>query len=99
MAAKRQSEEINMPKEIIVRKNVRSLTGTDRRRFVSALIELKKRGIYDQYIHWHHESMMKAAALSWEPHDPNYRNFAHRGPVFLPWHREFLRRLEADLRT
>ena len=34
--------------------------------------------------------------------DPQYqfltqRNAAHRGPAFLPWHREFLRQIEADI--
>jgi tyrosinase len=29
--------------------------------------------------------------------DANMRNLAHKGSVFLPWHREFLRRYELDL--
>jgi tyrosinase len=99
MAAKDKSTNPNSSTPQIVRRNVRSLTPEERRQFVSALLQVKKSGKYDQYIHWHHESMMKPAVLSWEPQDPNFRNLAHRGPVFLPWHREFLRRLEADLRA
>jgi tyrosinase len=34
-----------------------------------------------------------------EPKDPDYRNGAHRGPAFLPWHREFLLQVETDLKA
>lgn len=79
-----------------VRKNVRSLSQSEIDTFVNALLELKRTGRYDTYVHWHHHVMLPSV-LSWEPHDPNYRNGAHRGPSFLPWHREFLIQLEDDL--
>lgn len=81
-----------------IRKNVRSLSQAEIDTFVNALIELKKRGRYDTYVHWHHHVMIPSI-WSWEPNDPDYRNGAHRGPSFLPWHREFLLQLEEDLRT
>lgn len=42
---------------------------------------------------------MIPTVLPHEPRDANYRNGAHRGPAFLPWHREFLMQLEQELRT
>ncbi|MGZ8410614.1 MAG: tyrosinase family protein, partial [Hyphomicrobium sp.] len=42
---------------------------------------------------------MVPSVLPSEPRDANYRNGAHRGPSFLPWHREFLMQVEADLRS
>lgn len=83
---------------MIIRKNVRSLSPDEQKAFVNALLTLKAQGQYDKYVHWHHE-VMQPAVLSFEPHDSNYRNGAHRGPSFLPWHREFLLQLEADLRS
>jgi tyrosinase len=79
-----------------LRKEVRSLNSEDRKTFVAALLNLKKSGRYDQYVHWHHAVMVPSIGPS-EPADPDYRNGAHRGPSFLPWHREFLLQVEADL--
>ena len=42
---------------------------------------------------------MIPTVLPHEPRDANYRNGAHRGPAFLPWHREFLMQLEQELQT
>lgn len=80
------------------RKNVHSLTAPEKTRLVGAFLELKKSGTYDKFVHWHHHVMIPAV-LPNEPQDANYRNGAHRGPSFLPWHREFLMQVEDALRT
>jgi tyrosinase len=81
-----------------VRKNALSLTNDEKWAFVEALLRLKREGRYDEYVHWHHHVMM-ATVLPHEPRDGFYRNGAHRGPAFLPWHREFLLQLETDLQS
>jgi tyrosinase len=69
---------------VAVRKNQATLTRAERKRFVEALLKLKRSGGYDRdYVRVHQEMAMSA----------------HMGPGFLPWHREFLRRLEADLQA
>ena len=83
---------------MIIRKSGGSLTEAEKKAFVNALLELKRRGEYDKYVHWHHHVMVPTV-LPYEPRDANYRNGAHRGPAFLPWHREFLMQLEQELRT
>src|SRR5581483_1666596 len=47
---------------------------------------------YDLFIVWHHVAMNTLT-----PPSQNDRNAAHRGPVFLPWHRFMLRQLELNL--
>ncbi|AZJ20061.1 tyrosinase [Bacillus wiedmannii bv. thuringiensis] len=79
-----------------IRKSVRSLSSEEKKAFVEALLSLKKNGRYDEYVHWHH-AVMEPTVLPNEPRDARYRNGAHRGPAFLPWHREFLMQVEADL--
>ena len=69
------------------RKNQATLTATEKSRFVAAVLALKANGKYDQYVQEHVDSM--APGNGW----------AHRGPAFLPWHREFLRRFELDLQA
>lgn len=81
-----------------VRKNIYSLTKDEKDVFINAILELKKKGRYDEYIHMHHH-LMHPSVHPDEPYDPVYRNPAHRGPAFLPWHRAFLLEFERDLQS
>lgn len=47
---------------------------------------------YDLFVAWHHIAMNR-----FTPPTQGDRNAAHRGPVFLPWHRFMLLLLEAHL--
>jgi hypothetical protein len=48
---------------------------------------------YDDYVYIHQQSM-----AGHPPNDPGPHP-GHKGPMFFPWHREFLRQFENDLRT
>ena len=47
---------------------------------------------YDLFVVWHHLAMS-----TFTPPSQGDRNAAHRGPVFLPWHRFMLLQLEMNL--
>jgi tyrosinase len=78
-----------------LRKNQRNLTAAEKTAFVNALLVLKNyvpshMGLasrYDDYVQVHMNSMMVVPG------------WAHRGPAFLAWHREFLRHFELDLQN
>ncbi|MDQ0748567.1 tyrosinase [Streptomyces africanus] len=73
-----------------VRKDAGTLTRAAKRRFVKALLELKRRGEYDEFVRMHiaHFSADGEHGL----------RTAHMAPSFLPWHRQFLLELERALR-
>jgi len=48
---------------------------------------------YDDYVYIHQQSMAGHPSSDPGPHP------GHRGPAFFPWHREFLRQFENDLRA
>ena len=48
---------------------------------------------YDLFVVWHHRTMMTLTP----PGNSAGRNAAHRGPIFLPWHRVMLMVLEQNL--
>jgi hypothetical protein len=59
------------------------MSSEERNAFVAALLELKASGGYDPTVAMHQSAMQPG----------------HNGPAFLPWHREYLRRFENDLKA
>ncbi len=60
--------------------------------------------IYDSYVTMHFHAMMHLTPAAGDPPpnpDPSiqmlFRNAAHSGPAFFPWHREMILRYEQDL--
>jgi tyrosinase len=72
------------------RKDVSTLTAAEKRRFVKALLEVKRRGEYDEFVRMHIEYYVSDG-------EGGLRT-AHMAPSFLPWHRRFLLDLERALR-
>ncbi|CAJ0949698.1 unnamed protein product, partial [Mesorhabditis belari] len=70
--------------EKLIRKEYRMMSDEERERFHSALNTMKKNGKFDEIAAIH----------------AGFGNMggAHSGPAFLPWHREYLKRLEFELR-
>ncbi|MGI5454919.1 tyrosinase family protein [Streptomyces sp. CA-249302] len=72
------------------RKDVSALTSAEKRRFVKAMLEVKRRGQYDEFVRMHIEYYTSDG-------EDGLRT-AHMAPSFLPWHRRFLLELEKALR-
>jgi tyrosinase len=79
-----------------LRKNHLSLSSAEKSRFVAALLELKAKGVYDKLVKEHRTAMppMGMGGMG----AMGGMTMAHRCPWFLPWHRQFLLRLELELR-
>ncbi len=65
-----------------IRKDANLLTPAERAELVAAILELKRAGIYDQFVLRHSSAPMSGI---------------HRVPAFLPWHRRFIWDLEQEL--
>ncbi len=79
------------------RRNIYSLSAAEWGRIVAALDAMKASGAYDDFTRRHVAAMMISTRYDGET--GTTRNAAHRGPVFLPWHRQALREFELELRT
>ncbi len=80
-----------------IRRNLRRLNTVEKSAFVQALLTLKQSGEYDAFIEWHHHAMMCATPMPGENPHWRYRNAAHRGPAFFPWHRDYINEFELRL--
>lgn len=65
------------------RRDYRDLTPAEKQRFIDALYDAKARGVVDAFA---------------DEHDVHFSH-GHQNSSFLPWHREFLRRFEAELQV
>ncbi|MET8179629.1 tyrosinase family protein [Streptomyces sp. NPDC005336] len=65
------------------RRDYRDLTPAEKTRFIAALHHVKSRGVVDAFA---------------DLHEVHFSH-GHRNSSFLPWHREFIRRFEAELQT
>ncbi|MGW3723877.1 tyrosinase family protein [Streptomyces sp. NPDC000851] len=73
-----------------VRKDAGTLTRAEKRRFVNALLEVKRRGEYDEFVRMH--------IVYFSADGEKGLRAAHMAPSFLPWHRRFVLDLEEALR-
>ncbi|MFF3751701.1 tyrosinase family protein [Streptomyces sp. NPDC002018] len=71
------------------RKNQRNLTSAERRRFVSAVLALKRSGEYDEFVRTH--------IAHYVADGEDGPRAAHMTPSFFPWHRRFLLEFERAL--
>jgi tyrosinase len=78
------------------RKNHLALTGPERKRFVDAVLALKRSGVYDQLVKDHRTAMPPMSMGGGG--GMKMGKMAHQSPWFLPWHRQFLLRFEGELR-
>ena len=66
------------------RKDYRELTPAEKDRFAQALYHVKSTGVVDAYA---------------AEHEMHFNHGIHTSSHFLPWHRDFVRRFEDELRT
>lgn len=79
---------------IRIRKNAASLSSGEKEAFITAVKKLKASKAYDKFIQLHALALYQEATVNGMS-----MNVAHRGPGFLPWHREFLQQFENALQS
>ncbi|WHM38235.1 tyrosinase family protein [Streptomyces sp. BPTC-684] len=76
-----------------VRRNHLDMSRSERRRFIKAVLEIKRRGIYDRFVKLH----VDVNSQDYLDKDTGKR-VGHINPGFFPWHRQYLMEFEKELR-
>ena len=79
-----------------IRKNIRNLTSTEKADFIRGVKALKANGIYNKFVQRHFAAASRATPSTV---NASYRNAAHKGPAFHPWHRQFMYKFEQALQS
>lgn len=79
---------------IHVRKSIYDLSPTELQHFVNAVITMRANGSYQTFMNRHAQAMN---ILTPANETGTFRNVAHRGPAFFPWHRGLLYEFEKEL--
>jgi len=80
-------------KIIPCRRDVETLLSTEKTAYITAIKTLKANGTYNSIIMEHVAAMNNTSTSGGQMINP-----AHRAPAFCPWHREYLIRLEKEIR-
>ncbi|MEV7725240.1 tyrosinase family protein [Streptomyces sp. NPDC087917] len=73
------------------RQNQRNLTSAQKKRFTAAVLELKRNGIYDEFVRTHDKYFV--------PDRDRKLRVGHMSPSFFPWHRRYLLEFERQLQA
>ncbi|MFJ3921935.1 tyrosinase family protein [Streptomyces sp. NPDC090022] len=73
------------------RQNQKNLTSAQKKRFVAAVLELKRDGTYDTFVRTHDRWFV--------PDRDSKLRVGHMSPSFFPWHRRYLMEFENKLRA
>lgn len=84
-------ERIGPRGPLAIRYNILRNKGV-RDKFVAGVMDLRNQGKYAKYVKWHAQ-----AVITPDPPPSGWRDAAHTGPAFTPWHRHFLWLFEKDL--
>ncbi|WP_373311916.1 grixazone synthase [Streptomyces aurantiogriseus] len=76
-----------------IRKNHLDMTAEEKRRFVNAVLEIKRRGVYDRLVDLH----IRVNSTDYLDKDTGKR-LGHINPGLLPWHRQYILVFERELR-